>query len=38
METNPEAIRPEEIIGATVRALEPEMNILSPFIDCDLTA
>nr|CBA28221.1 hypothetical protein Csp_A06190 [Curvibacter putative symbiont of Hydra magnipapillata] len=37
-ETMPKATRPDEMIGATERALEPEMNILSPFMDCDLTA
>lgn len=38
VETMPTATRPDEMIGATERALEPEMNILSPFMDCDLTA
>lgn len=38
VETMPKATRPDEMIGATERALKFEMNMLSPFMDCDLTA
>lgn len=38
VETMPKATRPDEMIGATERALKFGMNMLSPFTDCDLTA